>query len=436
MNGKRKSGLDYSWVIIFLCFLSVMISLGFCSSSKTYYLTAITEALSIPRGAFSLSDTFRFVSTTIVNLFFGSLIARFGSKKLLIAGFASLICFSVINSFAESLYMFYIGGIFLGIGLSWTGTTMVSSILNKWCTKNKGTITGAVLSANGLGGAISVQILTPIIFQEGNKFGYRESYHLMSLILFITLVIIAVFYKEKKTEGDNDPKNYVKKKKARGEGWIGMDYSEGKKKPYLYVGMLCMFLTGMVLQGLGGISVPYMYDLGFDIGFVATLSSISSIVMICTKFMTGYMYDRFGMRITMNIELCCAFISMFCLVFLANTPAGRVLATIRIIVGNIALPLETVMLPLFASEFFGNKSFDKFVGLFVSASTAGFAVGAPFGNVCYDIFGSYKEAFIVFSILMLIVTVGMQYVLDAANRDRKIILAREAKKEKEAALAQ
>ena len=38
--------------------------------------------------------------------------------------------------------------------------------------------------------------------------------------------------------------------------------------------------------------------------------------------------------------------------------------------GAVSLPLETVMLPLFASEFFGNKSFDKTVGIFASASYA------------------------------------------------------------------
>ncbi|MBO5743849.1 MAG: hypothetical protein J6R68_06170, partial [Clostridia bacterium] len=127
--------------------------------------------------------------------------------------------------------------------------------------------------------------------------------------------------------------------------------------------------------------------------------------------------------------------SMFCLIFLTNSAFGRALASVRLIVGSMALPLETVMLPLFESEFFGNKSFDKFVGLFASASTAGFAIGAPFGNVCYDIFGSYKVAFVVFTVLMVVVAVGMQYVLTAANRDRKIILEREENK-KEAVLAE
>jgi len=421
-NNPVSKKFDYSWVIIVLCFLSVMVSLGFCSSGRTHYLKAITEALNIPRGAFSLNDTFRFVTTTIVNLFFGSLVARFGTKKLICAGFACLIAFSVINSVAESIYVFYIGGIFLGVGLAWTGTTMVSVVINKWCTKNKGTITGAVLAANGLGGAISVQILSPIIFQKDNPFGYRDSYHVVTAVLIATLLIFILFYREKKTEGDNDPATYSKKRKVRGAGWVGMDYSEGRKKVYLYVALACMFFTGMVLQGIGGITVPYMYDLEFDVKFVAMFSSLSSIIMIFTKFLSGYMFDRFGMRITMNISFVSAFISMFSLVFLTNSPIGKVLVFSRMIFGAIALPLETVMLPLFAREIFGNKSFDKFVGLFVSASTAGFAVGAPFANVTYDLFGNYKVAFAVFACLMLFVAIAMQYVAYASAKDRERIL--------------
>lgn len=413
---------NYTWVIVSLCFLSVMVSLGFCSSGRTLYLTAITEALNIPRGAFSLNDTFRFITTTVVNLFFGSLVARFGTKKLICAGFLCLIAFSVINSVAESIYVFYLGGIFLGVGLSWTGTTMVSVIINKWCTKNKGTITGAVLAANGVGGAISVQILSPIIFKEGTAFGYRDSYHVVTAVLVVTLLIFVLFYREKRTEGDNDPSTYAKKRKVRGAGWVGMDYSEGKKKVYLYIAMLCMFFTGMVLQGIGGITVPYMYDLKFDIEFVALFSSLSSIIMIFTKFLSGFLFDRFGMRITMNISFVSAFISMFSLIFLTNSALGKVLVFSRMIFGAIALPLETVMLPLFAREIFGNKSFEKFVGLFVSASTAGFAVGAPFANVTYDIFGSYKVAFAVFAVLMLFVTIAMQYVAYASGKDRKRII--------------
>jgi predicted MFS family arabinose efflux permease len=92
----------------------------------------------------------------------------------------------------------------------------------------------------------------------------------------------------------------------------------------------------------------------------------------------------------------CGFFALFCLAFLSNTPTGRVLAAVRLPLHAIAMPLETVMLPLFASAFFGNKSFDKTVGIFVSACNAGMAIGTPMANIIFDHTGNYKPAFWIF----------------------------------------
>lgn len=412
---------DYSWVVIGICFAMVFTSLGLCSSGRTLYLTAITEALDIPRSAFSINDTFRFVTTTIVNLFFGTLVNKFGTKKLICAGFLCLIGFALINSFATSLIAFYFAGILLGIGLSWTTTTMVSTVINKWCTSNKATVTGAVLAANGIGGAIAVQLLSPIIFEEGNPFGYRTSYRLVSLILTVVLVLVVMLYKNPPVTDDNI-KIVSSKKKIRGTGWVGMEYTEAIKKPYFYVALACMFLTGMTLQGLGGIGVPHMYDIGMDKDFVALIVSLGGLMLTLTKFLTGFFYDRFGIKVSMYIALFAAFVSVGILAFLENTTLGRIMAFVRLIIGSFATPLETVMLPIFAVEFFGNKPFEKLIGIFVSVSAAGFAFGSPLANLCYDILGSYKIAFIIFALLMVIVTIGLQYVLKASRRDRQLIL--------------
>ena len=79
---SEKKKFNYAWVIAVLCFLSLCVSLGFCSSGRTMYLTAITDALHIKRSAFSLNDTFRFVTTTILNIFFGTLVNKLGTKSL------------------------------------------------------------------------------------------------------------------------------------------------------------------------------------------------------------------------------------------------------------------------------------------------------------------------------------------------------------------
>lgn len=412
---------NYSWVILIICFFMVFLSLGLCSSGRTLYLTAITDALNLPRGAFSLNNTFRFVTSAILNLFFGPLVARFGTKKLICAGFVCLILFSVINTYTTTLLGFYIAGVFLGIGLAWTTTTMTSTIINLWFKENKATIMGAVLAANGIGGAIAVQILSPIIFQEGNPFGYRTSYQIVSIVLTIMLLLVLFFYR---TPAAGQKEVAVKKKKkVRGAGWVGMEFEEVIRKPYFYIALLCVFFTGMALQGLGGIAVPHMYDVGLSVEFVAALVSFGGLMLTVTKFLTGYFYDHFGMRIAMNICLLSALFSVFTLAFVDNSLFGKILSWVRNFIGTFGTPLDTVMLPIFAAEYFGNKAFDRTVGIFVAVSQVGFAVGSPFGNLLHDFLGDYRLAFLLFAAMMVVVVIAQQFVLSAANRDRKRILA-------------
>lgn len=421
-KGVKKLQFDYMWVTVGLCFIMVAVSLGLCSSGRNLYLTAITDALNIPRGAFSLNTSIRYIVTTVANLYFGTLVYKFGTKKLICAGFICLMAFALINSYASSLYLFYIGSVFLGLGLAWTTTTMTSAIVNRWCPSNKGTITGAILAANGIGGAVAVQIISPIIFEEGNPFGYRNSYHLVFWVLVIVFLLMLVLFRENPKGSYGKMIVERKKHQARGEGWSGMEFSYALKKPYFYICVACVFLTGMGLQGIGGIAFPHYYDMGLDVAFVAAISSMSSLLLTVSKFSVGFLYDRLGIRLSMNICFVSALLSLVGLILVTNTPLGRVFAVLRAIFAAIALPLETVMLPLFASEFFGNKDFSKFVGVFASATTAGFALGAPLGNICFDFFNSYNPAFILFGIMMVFVTLGMQYVYSSAQKDKKRIL--------------
>ena len=77
---SKESG--YKWVILAICFLMVFICLGFCSSTKSLYLDVITKAMNIPRTQFAFNDSARFISSAIINLFFGTLIYKHGVKKL------------------------------------------------------------------------------------------------------------------------------------------------------------------------------------------------------------------------------------------------------------------------------------------------------------------------------------------------------------------
>ena len=122
---KIKKGIDYKWITIAMCFLMVMVSLGFTSSTKSLFPDEIAEELQTERTLVAIGESCRYISTAVVNIFFGFLVAKFGPKKLICSGFVFLILSMLSYCFANDLIMIYIGGTLLGIGLSCAAGSML-----------------------------------------------------------------------------------------------------------------------------------------------------------------------------------------------------------------------------------------------------------------------------------------------------------------------
>ena len=415
---EKKFRLDYKWVIVAVCFLMVMISLGFASSTRSLFPDEIAKDLEVQRSLIAIGDSIRFIATAIVNLFFGALIVKLGSKKLILAGFVCLTASMICYATAENLILIYLGGALLGIGFSWTSTTMVGYVINAWCKENKGTIMGAVLASNGIGGAIAIQIVGSII-DPAVTGSYRKAYFLIALIMAVMAVVMLLFFRDKPKNAQDAPVVHEKGKKKRGRDRAGIEFSILLKKPYFWGAMFCIFCTGLILQGTGGIAAMHMKDVGVDYDRVKALLSFGSLILAGSKFLTGFLYDRFGLRVTATSCTLLAIISGFMLAAVQPTNLGFVLAILYTALHQCALPLETIMLPIYAADLFGQKSYSKVLGVCVSVNTAGYACGGYLMNLCYDIFHSYTPALIVVGLLMVAILVLLQFVISAAHREHK-----------------
>ncbi len=417
--------IDYKWVIATLCFIMVFTCLGFCSSTRSLFVKPITEALSMERSVYSFTDSFRFISVAIVNMFFGALVSKFGLRKLIAAGFVSLTFSMMIYATANVFWHFYIAGIFLGIGFSWTTTTMVGCVVNRWCKENKGTIMGAILAANGLGGAVATLLVTKIINDPSNAFAYRNGYWMIAAVIACVGTVVVLFFREapKNTSNASKKTDDTPKKKRRGNSWIGIEYSKAIKMPYFYMAAICIMLTGAILQGITGASAAHLEDVGIDKAYVGLVMSVHSIFLAVFKFATGIIYDKFGLKTTVNICSITAVGVMLVLAFITPTPTGRIMAMVYGIFSALALPLETIMLPIYAGDLFGDMSFDRVLGVFVSVNSVGYALGSVIINGCFDIFGSYKGVFTAAACVMLALTIVLQYVMFASKRVRQQVEA-------------
>ena len=415
----NKRHTRQKWTNIVLCFAMIFVCLGFCSANKGLFLSAICSALDIKRSAFSLSTSTRFIVTSIVNMFFGALVIKFGTKKLMLSGVLFLTASMIINTFASSVFVFVLSEAIAGVGYSISGTAIVGCVVSRWCPENKGTVMGVILCANGIGGALCAQIITPLIHNESNPFGYRDAYVLIAAILLVIFVLLLIFFKERKAEDSSSDKSVGGGIKTPSDG---IALSVASRKCYFYIALVCIFLTGFCLQGITGISAAHMEDVGLSPAFIGTMTSVSLLALTGSKFLTGFSYDKLGLRMTITI---CSIAAMLCMVSLAmisNTGGGRALALAYSLLSSLALPLETVMLPLYAADLFGNRDFTKIMGIFISVNTAGYAVGTPFVNLGFDLTGSYNSVLYVCAGIMLAVTVTMQFVISRAHKVKSELL--------------
>ena len=420
---KKESA--YKWVIAAISFLMVATSLGFCSGNKSLYLKAITEAYGIERSKFSLSDSFRYITTAILNLFFGVQIAKMGPKKMILSGFAALIVSCLLFSFGTNLVVFYLAGIFLGVGLAWCTTTVVGFVIGKWFTEHVGTVMGIVLAANGLGVAVAAQIISPLI--DSGTFGYRKAYLLTAVILACVALLAVFFFRDepKNYEGDAKLPTGKKKQPKRARKWSGISYEDAKKKGYFWIMTLCVLLIGISIQAASGHTVAHLKDIGLDPVFVTNVWSFHGLALAFAKILAGYCFDKFGLKITL---LFCEIIGAVSIFMLAiSSAATPVLAAIGATAISFSLPLETIMLPLITADIFGDKSYAKIMGILVACSTAGHAVGAPFTDLMFDHSPdhSYKIVFIIYAVLLAVIAVVFELLLRKADRERAAILAKE-----------
>ncbi|MBR5139880.1 MAG: MFS transporter [Clostridia bacterium] len=421
----QKKKFDYKWVIIAASFLMVFTCLGFCSSTKSFFIGPITTHLGVDRSVYSINDSLRFITVAVVNLFFGPLVTKFGPRKLIAAGFFSLTASMLSYALAEHVLVLYLGGILLGIGLSWTTTTMVGYVVNIWSKENKGTIMGAVLAANGVGGALAVQIVSPIIESNGRILGYKLAYFVIAIILLSVGTIVVSVYRDRPKNADPNAPVAPHQKKRRGQSWVGIDADKVRKQWFFWGALGCIFFTGFVLQAINGVAVQHMKDVGLDAAYVTNVWSCHSIALACFKFLTGFVYDKKGLRTTVNICSITAIFVMISLALVTPTPTGKILALVYALFSSLALPLETIMLPIYANDLFGEAAFKKTLGLFVSVNTAGYALAAPLMNLCYDLLGSYRFGLILSGIIMVFIIIALQFIITSANRMKRQIIAAE-----------
>ena len=115
------------------------------------------------------------------------------------------------------------------------------------------------------------------------------------------------------------------------------------------------------------------------------------------------------------ILFCWFFIGSLRLAFRVTWGLAKITAVLLL---ALALPLETLVIPLITNDLFGIHSYEKILGIFMAMNYAGYALGSPIANLSFDLFGSYKPMIVLLGILIFAILLFFQVIINAAKADK------------------
>ena len=179
----------YGWWVVIGGILIMAVMHSLLTTCWGLYVKPVTADMGFSRGAFALCSTIISGVTVFLSPYMGKWLAKKNTRlihSICIIGMAlSYAAFSL----ATSITHFYIIAFFMGAFSCGAVALPVSIIITNWFVKKRGLAISLALAGSGFGGAV----ISPIMTQVMQGYGWRESFVVFGLLMAIVSLPMALF---------------------------------------------------------------------------------------------------------------------------------------------------------------------------------------------------------------------------------------------------
>ncbi len=379
--------VHYGWVMVVAAFLV----LGCTAGQMNCYgllIVPVCEELGIARSAMGLSQSLVNVGGILVPMLAGLIFGRVRLKRLMILAGAVMALGFFSFSLARNIVHIYISMIVVSIAFALVAWLPFSILMNNWFHEKRGMAIGLAFMGSGVGGMIFSTLGGVLIA----NLGWRSMVQIYALIAALVNLPVLIFVVKEKPEdmgllpyGMTEHTHEIGAQQELG----GALFSEERKKPQMWILLLCVVMVCFVMNGFGATVAAYVQDSGYSGTFAANVAAGYMGSLAVAKIILGTLYDKFGAKRGTIVSFSALLLCMISLLFVKYTPsiAGIVLGS------GLGVAFNTVALPILSRHTFGNRDYSAFTGLFTAANNIG-GMFSPtiFGAIC-DLFGSYSYAY-------------------------------------------
>lgn len=362
----------HAWIRLGICILFGTVC-GVGMWSMVVVLPAVQADFGVLRADASLAFTMTMVGFGLGNAFIGRYVDRFGITPPLIAASIILGCGYIFSSFAQSIWTFSILQVLVGFGAA-SGFGPVLADISHWFERRRGMAVATAATGNYIAGAVWPSIIEGILSASG----WRTAFLVVGVACIALMIPLALLLRAKaplsRTAGGDQPKYQTA-------------YSPRTLQIILAIaGVGCCVAMAMPQVHI----VAYCVDLGFGVARGAEMLTLMLIGGIFSRLAFGLLADKIGGVRTLIVSSV-----MQCLSLALYIPFDG-LASLYMVSLIFGLSQGGIV-PAYAiivREYLPAKEAGKRIGLVVTATVVGMALGGWMSGWIYDLTGSYQAAFL------------------------------------------
>jgi len=351
------------------------------------FVLPLVAAFGWTRGEVSTAASFLIIGTAITAPLIGSVIDRYGARRVGIASMIALaLGYAALTQLDGTLGLFYVA--WLGLSLIGGGTTPVvwTRTVNIWFDRGRGLALGIALAGSGLAGVFAPVIVSRIIAEHGWQAGYLA---VGGFILMVSVPLIALLLEERpKSVSMATPENAAAASAAAVEAapLSGFVLAEALRQVAFWKIAIGFFLVSGVIAALIINLIPLLADRGLAQQSAASIAGVMGIAVLVGRVAIGFLLDRFAAPAVARLLLGICAVGCFALTI---PDASMWLVTISVLSLGLAAAAEVDLVAYLTSRFFGMRSYGEIYGWQLTSFYLGAALGPLAAGIAYDHYQSY-----------------------------------------------
>lgn len=376
MNNPQILDSGYSWMRLAVTLLIATIgNVGMWSI--IVIMPAVQSEFGIDRADASLPYTFTMVGFAAGNLFIGRAVDRFGVCASLIAATLCIAVGFVLAASSQSIYVMTVYQIIVGFGAAASFGPLLADI-SHWFLRHRGVAVAIAACGNYLSGAIWPILLSGVLADSG----WRTAYLLLAGISVLTMVPLSFFLRRR-----------VPVEAMR----VARDLAVANAKAVHFSPRMLQFL--LVIAGIGccvAMAMPQVHivslcvDLGYGPAAGAEMLSVMLLGGVISRLVFGIIADRLGGVLALLIGSGLQCIALFLYLPYDGLVSLYIVSVIFGLSQGGIIPSYAVII----REYMAPQEAGARVGVVITATIVGMALGGWLSGWIYDLTGSYEMAFI------------------------------------------